>query len=179
VDKPKIDVLAERIGRLEQENRRWRWGGGFALIAGFLVMLSGAQRADAPKIVEAEQFIVRDSDGKERVRLGLASGGAPALFLRNKDGSNRVILQASDRDDSGSLYLFGEGKGLEGLSVALNGGRRASNSPSLVLRHDDKRRINLNVDTTPGRPWLRFEDENGILHQVPESTARKLAAGTR
>lgn len=146
MDKPTIDALAERVNTLERENRLWRWGGGFALIVGLVVTIGGAQRAN-PRAVEAEQFIVRDKDGKERARLGLASDGAPALFLRATDGSTRAILQASDRDDSGSLYLFGEGGELDGLSVVLDGGRRASNSPSLLLRHDNKRRINLNVDT--------------------------------
>ena len=173
MDKPKIDALAERIERLERENRRWRWGSGLALIAGLVVMIGGAQKANDPKVVEAEGFIVRDKDGKERVRLGLATNGGPTLFLRGKDGHNRVILQASEEDDCGGLYFFGSGKET-GLSVALNGGIRAVNSPSLVLRRDDKTLINLNVDNTPLRPWLRFQDENGILFQAPEPIVKRL-----
>jgi hypothetical protein len=173
MDKPKIDALAERIERLERENRRWRWGSGLALIAGLVVMIGGAQRANDPKVVEAEGFIVRDKDGKERVRLGLATDGGPALFLRGKDGHNRVILQASEEDDCGGLYLFGSGKET-GLSVVLDGGIRAVNSPSLVLRRDDKTVINLNVDKTGLLPWLRFQDENGILFQAPEPIAKRL-----
>jgi hypothetical protein len=173
MDKPKIDALAERIERLERENRRWRWGSGLALIAGLVVMIGGAQRANDPKVVEAEGFIVRDKDGKERVRLGLATDGDPALFLRGKDGHNRVILQASEEDDCGGLYLFGSGKET-GLSVVLDGGIRAVNSPSLVLRRDDKTVINLNVDKTGLRPWLSFQDENGILFQAPDPIAKRL-----
>jgi hypothetical protein len=171
MDRPKIDALAERIERLERENRRWRWGSGLAMIGGLVVMIGGAQKASDPKVVEAEGFIVRDKDGKERVRLGMATGGGPALFLRGNDGHNRVILQASEEDDCGGLFLFGSGKE-NGLSVALNGGVQAVNSPSLVLRRDDKTRINLNVDNTRVRPWLRFQDENDILFQAPEAIAR-------
>ena len=75
MDKSSIDALAERVETLERENRLWRWGGGFFLIAVLVVMVGGAQRAADPKVVEAEQFIVRDKDGKERVRLGLTSDG--------------------------------------------------------------------------------------------------------
>jgi hypothetical protein len=173
MDKPEIDALAARIEWLERENRRWRWGSGLGLIAGLMVMIGGAQKANDPRVVEAEGFIVRDKDGKERVRLGLATDGGPALFLRGKDGHNRVILQASEEDDCGGLYLFGSGKET-GLSVALDGGIRAVNSPSLVLRRDDKTLINLNVDNTPLRPWLKFQDKNGILFQAPEQNARRL-----
>jgi hypothetical protein len=171
MDKPTIDALAERIERLERENRRWRWGSRLAVISGLVVIIGGAQKANDPKVVEAEAFIVRDKDGKERVRLGLATDGGPTLFLRGKDGHNRVILQASEEDDCGGLFLFGSGKE-NGLSVALNGGVQAVNSPSLVLRRDDKTRINLNVDNTRVRPWLRFQDENDILFQAPEAIAR-------
>ena len=177
MDKPSIDALAGRVKTLERENRLWRWGGGFSLIAGLVIMTGGAQRANDPKVVEAEQFVVRDKDGKERARLGLAAGGVPALFLRGKDGNERVILQAGDQDDCGSLNLFGSGGGLQALSVVLDGGNRSVNSPSLLLRRDDKTRINLNVvhDGPPERPWLRFEDKNGTLFQVPEPLFKRLA----
>jgi hypothetical protein len=148
MDMSLIGELTKRVENVERENRRWRRGGGFALIAGLVVVIGGAQRANDPKVVEAEQFIVRDKDGKERVRLGLATGEASALFLRGKDGHNRVILQASDQDDCGGLYLFGSGAE-NGLSVVLNGGLRAVNSPSLFLRHDDKSWIRLGINT-PG-----------------------------
>jgi hypothetical protein len=176
VEKLPMDALAERVDGLERENRLWRWGGGFALTSGLMLIFGGAQRADDPKSVEAEQFIVRDKDGKERARLGLASNGGPALFLHSTDGHNRVVLQASDRDDSGSLYLFGGDKGADGITVILNGGRRNSNSPSLFLRRDDKTRIHLNVSTLPDLvPWLRFEDEGRTFFQVPEPQVKPLS----
>src|SRR4051794_38290845 len=102
---PTIDVLAERVGHLERENRLWRWGGGACLIAGLVVVIGGAQRANEPRVIEAERLVVRDQHGKERIRLGLSSDGVPALFLWAKDGKDRVILQGGD-EDGGSLNLF-------------------------------------------------------------------------
>jgi hypothetical protein len=167
MEKPLIDALAERVARLERENRLWRWGGGFAVIVGFVLLFGGAERADDPKAFEAEQFIVRDRDGKERARLGLASDGAPALFLRSTDGHHRVILQASDQDDSGSLHLYGGDKRQDGKTVVLDGGRRNVASPSLLLMRD-KARIHLNVTPVPGLvPWLGFENEGRTFFKLP------------
>jgi hypothetical protein len=100
MDRPKIDALAERIERLERENRRWRWGSGLAMIAGLVVMFGGAQRANDAKVVEAEQFIVRDKDGNERVRVGVGSNGAAHLVLQNKDRKGGIDLVSSSEGDS-------------------------------------------------------------------------------
>jgi hypothetical protein len=167
-----IDELAARLESLERENRFWRWGGGLALIGVLVGVIGGAQRADDAKVIEAERFVVRDKDGKERIRLGLASDGAtPVLFLNGKDGSNRAILQASDKDDHGSLFLCGE-RGE--LSVELDGGSKATNQPALVLRRGDERRINLNINTVSGQPWLRMQDQKGVLFQLPEPIVKQL-----
>ena len=170
-----IELLAERVECLERENRRWRWGVCTLLIGGLVTVAGAAQLDKGPKAVEAEQFIVRDKDGKERIRLGLASDGSPALFMWNKAGADRVLLQASDQDESGSLFLSGSGKDRVDLSVVLDGGRHASNSPGLTLIGDKGTRINLNVDTTGLGPWLRFENEDGTFFEAPEKTFKKLA----
>ena len=174
MENTKSDTLAERIERLERENYRWKCGAGLALVASLVAIVGGAQRANEAKVVEAEQFIVRDREGKERVRLGLASNGDPALFIRGKDGQNRVILQSND-ESVGGLYLSGR----DGtLSVVLEAAARASNTPLLVLSRD-KRRINLNVNTIPRLPWLTLQDEDDTLFQVPEPTAKKIAVGLK
>lgn len=172
-----IELLAERVECLERENRRWRRG-VFTLLIGGLVTVAGAAQLDnGPKVVEAERFVVRDKDGKERIRLGLSTDGSPALFLWNKVGADRVVLQASDQDESGSLNLFGSGKERRELSmVVLDAGRQTRTGPSLALRRDNQG-INLDVDTTGFRPWLRFQNENGVFFEAPEkpeNTFRRL-----
>src|SRR4051812_41506608 len=83
MDMPSIDALADRLETLEREARLWRWGGGLALLAVVVVVVGGAQKANDPKVIEADGFIVRDKDGKERIRLGFASDGkTPVLSLR-------------------------------------------------------------------------------------------------
>ena len=62
------------------------------MIAGLVVMFGGAQRANDATVVEAEQFIVRDKDGNERVRVGVGSNGAAHLVLQNKDRKGGIDL---------------------------------------------------------------------------------------
>jgi hypothetical protein len=84
-----IDSLAERLETLERENRLWRRGGGFALIAGLVVGIGGAQRANDPKVVEAEQLIVPDKDAAERVfRDSGRDVGRNSLEGRHRRDSN-------------------------------------------------------------------------------------------
>jgi hypothetical protein len=53
VDKPVIDVLAERLERLERENRRWRWAaGGAALTLAVWLAVGGVVK---PRALEAQQ----------------------------------------------------------------------------------------------------------------------------
>jgi hypothetical protein len=172
MDTLNIDALAERVERLERENHRWRWGAGVLLTCCLVAMITGARRADDTKVVEAEQFVVRDKDGKERARLGISSGDCPALFLRGKDGKTRAMLQSSD-EDVGGLFLTGRHGG---LSVVLHAESRASNSPFFVLRRDDRHLINMNVGSGASLPWLTFQDESGVLFQVPVRRTKPVGA---
>jgi hypothetical protein len=92
---PKIDALTERVERMERENRRWRQGAGLTLIAVLVVMISGSQRANETKVVEAESIIVRDKEGNERARLGVGSNGVAYLSLKDKGGNGGIDLVAA------------------------------------------------------------------------------------
>jgi hypothetical protein len=92
---PMIDALAERVERMERENRCWRWGAGLTVMASLIVTTAGAQRANEPKVVEAESIIVRDKDGNERARLGVGSNGVAYLSLKDRGGDGGIDLVAS------------------------------------------------------------------------------------
>jgi hypothetical protein len=101
---PTLDVLAQRLDRLERENRRLKITGALALLGLISVALMGqAVLSDAP-LVEAQTFYVRDKAGRVRAMLGAdglslmdatgavrvavsATGDAPGLSLRDKAGA--------------------------------------------------------------------------------------------
>lgn len=94
-----IHQLAERIVRLEQQNRFWKIGGLLAivLLASSLVAGLRAQEAQAPyraKTIEAERFLLKGPAGKVLGEWSATQGGG-ALALYSPDG--KVIWSSAPR----------------------------------------------------------------------------------
>ena len=77
MNKSLIDALAERVERLERENRYLRRMGAVVLIGALVLLGGGAYLADGPKTVEAKEFVLRDRDGKERLEMFVGPDGTP------------------------------------------------------------------------------------------------------
>jgi hypothetical protein len=82
-----MGTLEERLHRLEQENRRWKYtaASAFMVIAALVVMGQAASRR-VPDVVEAEKFILRDISGGIRGALHITPEGEPSLSLLSKNG---------------------------------------------------------------------------------------------
>lgn len=87
--------LLARLEKVERENRRFRVFGSFAILAAAGALFLGLS-APPSKSLEAELIIVRDTQGKARMILGVGDDG-PALTFLDKDGKLRVNLGV-DRD---------------------------------------------------------------------------------
>lgn len=90
--------LMERVERLEKQNRKLKQAGAVALILAAAVFLMG--QAAQKKTVEANEFILRDTNGKLRAALDIYQGG-PRLALYDAAGNVR-----------GALDVFEYGPGL-------------------------------------------------------------------
>lgn len=85
--------LAERVRRLERQNRSWKIG-GIAAIAALAVSLTASawaqeRRAEMPfrtATVEAEHFVLKDGSGATRGDFTVTPTG-PVLELLGPDGS--------------------------------------------------------------------------------------------
>ena len=88
--------LVERIGRLERQNRFWKIGGvaaiaalAFSLTAGVWaqehVLPRGTERTLKSPTVEAEHFILKESNGVTRGEFTMTPTG-PVLELFGPDG---------------------------------------------------------------------------------------------
>jgi len=96
-------TLAERVSRLERQNRGLRAVGLLAIAAFAAVVCMG--QVGVPKLVEAGKFILRDADGKQRAVLELTKETQPSLVLFDMKGEHRLSL-ALDKDGQGELALY-------------------------------------------------------------------------
>jgi hypothetical protein len=95
---PTIEAMAQRLERLERENRRWRRAGiVVALALAALPMIAGASRDDRTTVLEAQRLILKGQDGKVYAELGVLTNKArgtefPQLSLYDQRGKTRVEL---------------------------------------------------------------------------------------
>lgn len=107
-----MQTLEARVERLERQNRWLRWS---LLILPALALLAGA----APgvwegKQVVAEDIILKDKNGKVRVRIAAdLEGKGPQLYLLS--AKEKTVLAAGQNKDNGvgfiEYYADGEFKG--------------------------------------------------------------------
>ena len=114
--------LVTRLERLERENRRLKQAGALAVLLCCSVFLMGQVKTRQVKPrtvrpVEAEQFVLKDIEGKKRAELLMEAGG-PGLVLYDHEG-NRI----------GRFGGVGEGNGA-GLSDRTCAESPASASPN-------------------------------------------------
>ena len=91
--------LAERLGRLERQNKLYKWVFLAILIVSTVSWFPGFLRIQEPqanaaasaggRVVDAEAFRVVDSDGKVRAVLG-CTDGIPILVLIDAEGKQRA-----------------------------------------------------------------------------------------
>lgn len=84
-----LQGLATRLERLERENR-WLKLGVVVVLLGIAAAVLMGQAMREPKVVTAEQFVLRDSAGEARAVLTM-SGDGPGLTLFGEDGDHAKL----------------------------------------------------------------------------------------
>lgn len=104
-----LDTLRQRVDRLERHNRYLRLAGFAMLVAVIAVGVIGRATAYS-SIVEAKEFILKDTRGEVRASLGLGGSGSPVLRFDDGDGRTRIVFgivngvpQAKFADRSGKI----------------------------------------------------------------------------
>jgi hypothetical protein len=115
-DTPDSEAIAARLGKLEEQNRRLKWGGItlLATISGLVLM---GQAAPRPQVIEAQKFVLKDADGNIRGWFGVYATGSE-LTLGNMNKQPRMTLMASE--DASDLHFFGSHNG--GMTLGVNYG---------------------------------------------------------
>jgi hypothetical protein len=151
-------TLEERVERLESHTRcldrqsRRLKALAVALVATFAAVVCMGQ-VGVPKVVEAEKFVLRDADGKQRAVLELTKDTQPALVLFDADGKQRVRLSV-EKDDVGVHPLGVHALGVLVLHEGLH------DTPSTRL---DGRVLELGAGISRVSGWARLGPGNLTL----------------
>ena len=138
-----LDNLVKRMERLEQQNHRLKMigAGVLAWIVAVVVMgqsscnMSQVGSGKVAKVIEAEQFILKDRNGRKRAALQMDKPGgiefASGLFLYDEEGKERAHLIV---DFHGQSYLVFYNNNGEHIADLFGGwSQDGSDVPSLRL----------------------------------------------
>jgi hypothetical protein len=137
VDRAQIEVLTERVKRIERGYVIWRVVAiGSLLAASLVISPSLARRLVPPGVVSGKEFDVVNENGRTVIRLGrydeergtavlefLDSAGAPRIVI-GVDRSNAPFVSLLDPDARDQLVL--EAQPEHGPAIAFRNGRSRS-----------------------------------------------------
>jgi hypothetical protein len=159
--------IEERLSRLEKANRQLK----IALLA--VVVLAGGSlwlskapgvRAQAPQwqqTIEAQGFVLRDSAGRPRAKLGVTGENWPFFQLLDDRGVQRVRLSAVQE---GGVLGFADGSGRPRATLGLT-----EEGPGLFL-YDASGRPRAALNLTEYGPGLSLRDANGKMRAALDLT---------
>jgi len=156
MNQPTLTDLTQRLQRVEQEHRRLKRAG--AVIMGMIaavVLMGQTMPSKVATVVEAEQFVLRDRNGKARAWLNV-SDGSVNFALADKNETTRNLMYVRDDGTHGLILATRDGKTRVELKVGTNG------VPTLSLIDNDGRRIGMFV-LSDGIPALGLVDRSRRL----------------
>ena len=175
-----LETLLSRVERLEKENRRLKQGAlAFVLLIASVGLMAQTRqtqpttsqrqkgRAPAPApapagptAVEAQAFILKDSNGHVRAELGL-TGSSPSLKFKDESGSALVTLALNSDAPGGPMLLLSDPQ--HHASVALSVLEHAGPQFSLTGERAD---IQLHMGVAPDGTTLELSDKDGFTTSI-------------
>ena len=111
-----FDFIVCRIRQLEAQNRRLK-ALGIAILTFFSAIILMGQAGSSPRVLEAQKFVLKDSDGNVRGWIGTIGKGSEVILGNvNSQPMIRLIVSA----DAGDLHFFGSHK--SGMNLGLDRG---------------------------------------------------------
>ena len=146
---PELQAIRERIAELELQNRRLKRGGMAILVVLSAVILMG-QVAPPARVVEAQRFVIKDKDGKERGSFATIGKGSE-LTLGNINAQPMMRLIVST--DASDLHFYGSSQ--SGMNLGVDTG-----NPDISMAGAEgsgEARITFGDDG----PTMKLEDAKG------------------
>ena len=155
-----VDVLIQRLNRLERQMYWCKFTGCSVVVIAALSRLLGASSSKVPEEIRAKRFLVMDPAG-HAVGEFSATEGIPALKLSDPRGGARVVL--SHGYDTGSGLTI-----LDGKQRRADLSRRLDDSIALDL-FDKEGKLRAVIELTgDGRPELVFHDrDSNVIRKIP------------
>ena len=151
----RLKFLERRQAELRRINRR------LGSLAGALLLLSGALLVMAqtgtrqPQSLEAEQCVLRGSDGKVRGTMGITPDGAVGFSLADVKGQTRITLDVESHGSPGLDFYDSQGRLRATLALGPTG------TPGFGL-YDVSGKLRTSLDVpAPNTPGLAFYHEDG------------------
>ncbi|HSD10625.1 MAG TPA: hypothetical protein VLF14_06560, partial [Candidatus Binatia bacterium] len=87
------EMLEARLRTLEARNRWLGWAVVVLLVGAAIQVTAGhASSTSTPRVIEAEQFVVRDSSGRHLALLAADANGNAGLAFNDASGKTRAAL---------------------------------------------------------------------------------------
>jgi hypothetical protein len=170
---PKKQPLEVRIERLERQNQLFRRGALTCLIALVSIGLMGQTKRPrkaaptpppaapvVPEKIEAESFIMKDSNGKIRAELSMAATG-PTFKLLDESGTPLIKLSLNDSSPQGPMMLFSDPQHHAGVSLSVL--EAMGSQLSLVGARPD---IQARMEVAPEGTSLEMSDADGFTTSI-------------
>lgn len=178
-----IEPLRQQVAVLERRLRRIQGAIGIILLAltATIVMAQTASK----RVLTANEFVLRDSAGVDRAKLGLERGGASLTIF---DSQRRMRVRLSEglagdgrsptSDEAGQIDLYGGGGRMVNLHTGSDGSRllfwRVNESPGTGLTSE----INLSGESVEpgvsGGPRLAMGSPSNARHIVIDAGAPQI-----
>jgi hypothetical protein len=94
-----MDMVMQRLARLERAQRWWKLVGSAAVaVLGFVILLGAAKRQEVNIADEiwARKFVIADRNGQPRGLL-TEDGEGTAIQLTDESGKTRLLLRVSEK----------------------------------------------------------------------------------
>jgi hypothetical protein len=176
--------LKERLNRLERTNRRIKTGFIIAIVCVIAAASMGAQQATR-KIIDSDEFVMRDAKGQIRARL-FSDALGPHFVLYDSTGEAAAFLQSdmlelvnAKRKQSIALSMAGNN-----LSMLMSGNGQEvgfltdPDGASLTLNtKNDKEHVLLSIGGSG--PAMELVDARGFETHVGSTETKTLRNGEK
>src|SRR5258708_25099839 len=164
-DTPDLQDILIRLGRLEAQNRKLKWGGVSILVvlSGFVLM---GQSAPTPQVIEAQRFVLKDAKGNVRAWLGLFGKGSE-LVLGNVNKESKMSLKVSE--DASDLHFYG---GVHsGMNLGVDVGKPA------ISMADAEANGSAEISFSTAAPAMSLHHGKGFSTTIGASPPKAQAGG--